>query len=68
MFDYQYIVNKTRVHKFNFRKKYIQKRFPDSYDNTLTEIENMNKIGIPRIYDCGKLRFLLQNNGVNNAN
>jgi hypothetical protein len=66
--DYQYILNKTRIHKFNFRKKYIQKKFPDIYDDTLTEIENMNKIGIPRIYDCGKLRFLLQNNGVNNAN
>lgn len=58
--DYQYIINGKRIHKFNFRLKKIQKKFPDKYDETLTEIENMNKIGIPRIYDCGKIKFIIK--------
>jgi hypothetical protein len=62
--DYEYIIkNKTkRTHKFNFRKKLIQKKFPDLYNPNETEFQNMDRIGIPRIYDCGKLRWVCKNN------
>lgn len=57
--DYEYIIeNRTkRSHKFNFRKKLIKKKFPDLYNPDETEHQNMNRIGIPRIYDCGKIRW-----------
>lgn len=57
--DYYYFINNKRIHKFNFRKKAIKKKFPDIYDDSLSESENMKNIGIPRIYDCGKIRFKL---------
>lgn len=57
--DYYYFINNKRIHKFNFRKNAIKKKFPDLYDDSLSESENMKKIGIPKIYDCGKLRFKL---------
>nr|QMP83408.1 MAG: hypothetical protein [Caudoviricetes sp.] len=57
--DYCYYINNKRSHKFNFRKKAIQKKFPDMYDDTLSESENMKNIGILKIYDCGKIRFKL---------
>lgn len=57
--DYSYIINNKRIHKFNFRKSKIQQKFPDLYDENLSESENMKNIGISKIYDCGKLRFKL---------
>ncbi len=57
--DYSYIVNDKRVHKFNFRRKYLEKRLPD-FDPELTEIENCNRAGILRIWDCGKLRYVMK--------
>lgn len=59
--DYQYVIRGKRFHKANFRLNRIEKNFPDLYDPTLTEFENMNNIGIPRIYDCGKIRFVAVN-------
>lgn len=57
--DYCYIINNKRIHKFNFRKNLIKKKFSDLYDETLSESENMKNIGILKVYDCGKLRFKL---------
>lgn len=59
--DYCYIINNKRVHKFNFRKASIKKKFPNLYNENLSESENMKNIGILKIYDCGKLRFKLTN-------
>lgn len=59
--DYQYVIGDKRQHKFNFRLKKIQRKFPGSFDPSLTEHENMKKLNIPRIYDCGKARFVLKN-------
>lgn len=58
--DYQYITNHftSRSHKFNFRKKTLEKKFKDLYDETLTEFENVKKMKIYRIYDCGKLKYI----------
>ena len=61
--DYNYIINNKRIHKFNFRKSLIKKKFPTQYDDSLTEAENMRNIGILKIYDCGKIRFKLTNAG-----
>lgn len=58
--DYSYFIGNKRFHKFNFRKKLIQKKFPDLYNPDETEFENMDRIGIPRIYDCGKIKFVLK--------
>lgn len=58
--DYQYYYNKKREHKFNFRLSQIKRKFPDLFDENETELENMDRIGIPRIYDCGKIRYRLK--------
>ena len=54
--DYEYIVDEHRVHKFNFRHKYLPQRLP-AYNPDMTEIENTSIAGIHRIYDCGKIRW-----------
>ena len=58
--DYSYIINNKRVHKFNFRKALIKKKFPDMYNENLSESANMENIGILKIYDCGKIKFKLK--------
>ena len=60
--DYQYTIpNKMiRIHKFNFRHKFLRRLLKEQYDPTLTEKENVEKIpNIFRIYDCGKKRFVI---------
>lgn len=57
--DYQYIFNDKRVHKFNFRKSLMSKKFPDLYCEGKSESQNMKDMGIAKIYDCGKMRFKL---------
>lgn len=59
--DYQYVYSNIRSHKFNFRKERIKVKFPNYYDKEKTESELMEEIGIPKIYDCGKLRFSVKN-------
>jgi hypothetical protein len=59
--DYSYVIKNKRYHKFNFRHDRLQKLFPNKYDPSLSERENMEKIGIDRIYDCGKIRFVMKN-------
>lgn len=65
--DYEYIVKERRMHKFNFRHKILKRKFPKLYDPTLTEKQNMENMNIPRIYDCGKIKFII-NNEVNDGN
>ena len=56
--DYKYVINNKREHKFNWRKAQIKKKLPEIYDESLTEKEMMELAGIPRIWDCGKLRLI----------
>ena len=56
--DYKYVVNEERQHKFLWRKKHIKTKLPNIYDENLTEKEMMSLAGIPRIWDCGKLRLI----------
>lgn len=58
--DYSYVYRSNRHHKFNFRKKRLREMFPgDSTSKTEHELAFNN--GIYRIYDCGKLRFVMNN-------
>lgn len=58
--DYQYIVHNQRVHKFNFRHKFLKKRLK-AYDPLLSERENCAINNIPRVWDCGKNRYMIKN-------
>lgn len=63
--DYQYIIKGVRHHKFGFRKKNLEKLFGHFLDvNNLTEQQIMSKMDIPRIWDCGKIKweFKISNN------
>lgn len=46
--DYKYLVNGVREHKSKWRKKKGDIR---------TETQIMEELGIPRIYDCGKIKY-----------
>lgn len=58
--DYYYVVNNKRYHKFNFRRKYLPTKL-DVFDPELSEWENCKANNIDRIWDCGKLRFCVDN-------
>lgn len=60
--DYYYVSHdkKKRIHKFNFRRKHLARILP-VFDESLTEKENCYNSGYHMIYDCGKLRFTLEN-------
>lgn len=56
--DYRYIYKGRRVHKFNFRIR----RFKDDeellFQEGMTEQQLAELNRIPRIYDCGKMKFV----------
>lgn len=56
--DYEYVDGELRIHKFNFRHNRLRTKL-QHYDPSKTEIENTENAGIHRIYDCGKMRFIL---------
>lgn len=55
--DYSYILDKKRIHKFNFRHKQMKYKLKN-YDPALSEHENMLNNKIYRIYDAGKYCFI----------
>lgn len=59
--DYSYSPDgKNRHHKFGFRRKHLPKKLK-YFDPSLTERENCDNNGILRIWDCGKLRYIMHN-------
>lgn len=56
--DYAYIVGNSLKHRWNFRKDMIKEKYPDIYDPDKTEYEMMLQVGIDRIWDCGKLKYI----------
>ena len=58
--DYSYLVNGKRVHKFNFRKKLLSKKY--GFPMTMTEREMVNSLGISRIWNCGLIKYVYRNN------
>lgn len=59
--DYSYYFKMRRYHKTRFRKKHLNKWFGNGYDNMLTEYANCTNNSAYRIWDCGKLRYILKN-------
>ena len=57
--DYMYVVNKKRVHKFNYRKKRFRQDPNLQYEDGLSESELATLNNIPKIYDCGKTRWVI---------
>lgn len=62
--DYKYFSRKVhlpvKIHKFNFGKSSLRKKFPHLYDNLKTEWEMMQELGYDRIWDCGKWKYELE--------
>lgn len=60
--DYCYVDTNTntRMHKFNFRRKYLPNKL-ENFDTMLSERENCDIHNIPRLWDCGKLRYVMLN-------
>jgi len=59
--DYRYLINDKRIHKSNFKKNDIKKKFPElceAIDNGMTETQAMDYLNIPKIYDCGKKEWI----------
>lgn len=58
--DYYYSPDgHQRFHKFNYRRQNLSKLLTH-FDPHLSETENCKNNGILRIWDCGKLRFIIE--------
>jgi hypothetical protein len=58
--DYYYVdkAARLRIHKSQFRRSALAKKFPDQFDPSLTEKQNCELLGIPRIYNCGLTKWV----------
>ena len=64
--DYFYVVKRDGrprlVNKSNYQLKFIDREFPETFiegaDNT--EWARMERAGVPYIYDCGKLKYVMK--------
>ena len=54
--SYTYVSGKRRIHKFNFRKELLSKRY--GFDMSLTEKEMAEQLKCYRIWDCGLARYI----------
>jgi hypothetical protein len=57
--NYYYYKDGKVYHRFKFAKHNIKKLFPDQFDETLTEYQNMLNLGYDRVWDCGNLKFVI---------
>lgn len=57
--DYKYLYKGKLVHKFNFRHKFLKSKLPQ-YDPTLSETQNTMNHNIHRVWDCGKIRYIMR--------
>lgn len=57
--NYWYVNKNTkkRYHRYNFRKQVLKEKFPNLYEDNLTEFEIMDKTIYFRIWDCGNMVF-----------
>jgi hypothetical protein len=59
--DYYYSPDgHNRIHKFNYRRKNLP-RLLKSFDPELSETQNCDINNVLRIWDCGKMRFVILN-------
>ena len=54
--DYRYVVGNQRIHKFNFRKHILNKKY--GLPLSMTEKEITEKLGFYRIWDCGLYKYV----------
>jgi len=59
--DYCYLIDGKRYHRWNYRKDMIKEKYPQIYDETKKEYQMMIELGYDRIWDCGKLKFTINN-------
>lgn len=52
--NYWYVINKKRMHRFLYRKDVLIR---EGYDSNKSEHQIMSERNIPRIYDCGNIKF-----------
>lgn len=57
--DYRYIVDGQRIHKFNYRLKRFREDPELLYEEGFSEKQLAALNGIPRIWDCGKIRYVM---------
>ena len=53
---FKYFVNGKRLHKFNFRKQILHKKY--GFPLTMTETEMTNELGYDRVWDCGLIKYV----------
>ena len=58
--DYRYVnlnySNKERLHKFNFRKDRLNKKY--NFSQNMTENEIIKELGYSKIWDCGLIKYV----------
>ena len=59
--DYKYVYNNETFHKSNFKKDKIKHKFKltEEYVNSKTERELMEEQGYVRLYDIGKIKYVM---------
>lgn len=62
--DYRYVYRNQREHKFNFRRARFRDDPAFQYDPDLTEKQLAQMNGLPRVYDCGKIRYVMTNGDI----
>lgn len=56
--DYWYVFPPHRYHKSAFRKSRFKAKYPKVYSPDKTEAQMADEVGLKRIYDCGKIRYV----------
>jgi len=59
--SYWYCLHLNRLHRSNFQKHILKEKFPEYYDDSLTESEIMSKTKYRRIWDCGQMIYTFDN-------
>ena len=55
--NYWYVINNKRHHRFNFQKHLLKDKLV-SYNEQLSEKDNMENNGYSRLWDCGHYKFV----------
>lgn len=63
--EYHYVVDNKRKHRWGYRKDALREKFPNDFDSSKTEYQNMLSMGFDRVWDCGTLKFVINKNGSN---
>lgn len=58
--EYWYLHNGSRMHKFKFRKSRVKSNPEFVYENGMTELELAKLNGLERIFDAGKIRYIIE--------